>query len=56
MYSIVSIKYHYYYELAEELNTYSANGFRVIQVLSTKPSGDNEKMHLANVLSEKHTQ
>ncbi len=52
MYRIEQIDYHYYYQLEEGINDLMKQGREVIQILIlSKPSGDNEKMHRATVLT-----
>lgn len=52
MYGIEQINYHYYHELTEYLNEINNSGFEVIQIIDIKPSGDNEKMHRATILTK----
>lgn len=52
MYRIEQIDYHYYYQLEEGINDLMKQGREVVQILIlSKPSGDNEKMHRATVLT-----
>lgn len=52
MHRIEQIDYHYYHELEDGINELMKKGREVIQILIlSKPSGDNEKMHRATVLT-----
>ncbi len=49
-FSIIQRNYHYYHDLVDHLNDLYINGLETIQILETKPSGDNKKMHRATIL------
>ena len=53
MYEIEWIDYKYNYELKDYLNQLHEIGFEVVQIIDISPSGDDEKMHRATILTRK---
>ena len=52
MYKVVNFNYHYYWELTNFLDKLYESGRECIQILDIKSSGDNEKMHQADILTK----